>query len=58
VKSQIERFGLAQVVGEIHPQGSIMAGEAPEPPWARKRREKRADHKAARREGSMEISEG
>ena len=57
VKSQIERFRLAHVVGEIHPQGCIMAGEAPEPPWVRKRREKRAKHKAARREANAEIDE-
>ena len=50
VKAQIARFGLATVVGEIQPQGCIMAGEAPEPHWVRARREKRAAHKAARRE--------
>ena len=32
-----------------------MAGEAPEPHWQRKRREKRADHKAARRENHEET---
>ena len=57
MKAQIARFGLASVVGEIQPQGCIMAGEAPEPPWVRARREKRAAHKAARREGDAEISE-
>ena len=57
VKAQIERFGLAKVAGDILPLGCIMAGEAPEPPWARKRREKRADHKAARRAGATEISD-
>jgi tRNA-splicing ligase RtcB (3'-phosphate/5'-hydroxy nucleic acid ligase) len=50
VKAQVARFGLAAVVGEIQPLGCIMAGEAPEPPWERKRREKRARHKSARRE--------
>jgi len=53
-----ERFGLANVVGEIQPQGCIMAGEAPEPPWARARREKRAAHKSNRRDGATEIHEG
>ena len=57
VKSQIARFGLATVVGEIQPQGCIMAGEAPEPHWMRARREKRASHKAARREGVAEVGE-
>jgi RNA-splicing ligase RtcB len=55
VKAQIDRFGLATVVGEIQPRGCIMAGEAPEPPWARARREKRAAHKAMRREGETEV---
>jgi tRNA-splicing ligase RtcB len=55
VKAQITRFGLATVVGEIQPQGCIMAGEAPEPPWARARREKRAAHKETRREGQAEV---
>lgn len=57
MKAQIARFGLANVVGEIQPQGCIMAGEAPEPPWMRARREKRASHKAARREGDAEKNE-
>jgi RNA-splicing ligase RtcB len=55
VKAQIARFGLAQLVGEIQPQGCIMAGEAPEPPWLRARREKKARHKDERREGKAEI---
>ena len=56
VKAQIARFGLAAVVGEIQPQGCIMAGEAPEPHWARARREKRAAHKAERRDGERELN--
>lgn len=54
VKAQIERFGLATVVGEVQPRGCIMAGEAPEPPWLRVRREKKARHKGERREGRAE----
>ncbi|HWL15104.1 MAG TPA: RtcB family protein [Opitutus sp.] len=57
VKAQIERFRLASVVGEIQPLGCIMAGDAPEPPWARKRREKRAASKAARREWTANNEE-
>jgi hypothetical protein len=57
VKAQIARFGLANVVGEILPQGCIMAGEAPEPHWQRARREKRAAHKAARKEGHVETEQ-
>jgi hypothetical protein len=34
-----------------------MAGEAAEPQWQRARREKRAHHKAARREGAVEVTE-
>jgi hypothetical protein len=55
VKAQIARFGLATMVGEIQPQGCIMAGEAPEPHWQRVRREKRAAHKSERRDGLAET---
>ncbi len=51
VKAQIARFNLATVVGEIQPQGCIMAGEQAEPHWMRARREKKARHKAERRAG-------
>jgi len=54
VKAQIARFGLAQVVGEIQPLGCIMAGNSPEPPWVRARREKQARHRAERRENTSE----
>lgn len=56
VKSQIARFGLAQVVGEIQPRGCIMAGEAEEPHWAKARREKKARHKSDRREGQSDAT--
>jgi RNA-splicing ligase RtcB len=58
VKAQIDRFQLANVVGEIQPQGCIMAGEAPEPHWQRARREKRAAHKSARQDAREEIGSG
>ena len=57
VKAQIARFDLAQVIGEIQPQGCIMAGEAPEPHWQRARREKRAAHKADRKEAGAQIEQ-
>jgi tRNA-splicing ligase RtcB len=57
VKAQIAQFELATVVGEVHPLGCIMAGEAAEPAWARKRREKRAAHKATRREWTAHNEE-
>jgi hypothetical protein len=57
VKAQIEKFRLATIVGEIQPLGCIMAGEAPEPAWAKKKREKRAASKAARREWTARNEE-
>lgn len=54
VKAQIAHFGLAGVVGEIQPSGCIMAGEFPEAPWMKARREKRARHKADRRDEKAE----
>ena len=46
VKAQIEKFGLATLVGEIQPRSCIVAGEQEEPYWARHRREKKAAHTA------------
>lgn len=57
IKAQIARFGLATVVGEIQPLGCIMAGEQEEPYWAQARREKRASHRAARREGEAAVDQ-
>lgn len=57
VKAQIDRFGLATVVGEIQPRGCIMAGEAPEQPWQTARRLKRAAHKADRQEAARELDD-
>ena len=41
VREQIERFGLAEVVGLIEPKGCIMAGDY-DKPWEVKRNAKRA----------------
>ena len=57
MKAQIAQFDLARVVGEIQPRGCIMAGEAPEMPWQKARRLKRAAHKSERREGAAEATE-
>lgn len=57
VIAQIEKFRLASVVAAVRPLGCIMAGEAPERPWARRRREKRAAHKAVRREWNAHNEE-
>ena len=52
-----EEFRTGRVTGVmIEPRGCIMAGEAEEPHWAKARREKRAAHKAARRDGAAEAS--
>ena len=40
VRSQIEKFGLADVVGLIEPKGSIMAGDY-EKPWMAKKKKQR-----------------
>ncbi|HSJ03499.1 MAG TPA: RtcB family protein [Verrucomicrobium sp.] len=39
VKAQIQQFGLADVVAEIKPLGSIMAGDSGPPPWIRRKEE-------------------
>jgi tRNA-splicing ligase RtcB len=55
VKAQIEQFGLADVVAEIHPLGCIMAGDAGPRPWQRLREEltpkqkRQIEHRADRR---------
>jgi RNA-splicing ligase RtcB len=56
VKKQIDKFGLATVVGEIQPRGCIMAGEQAEPHWARMRREKRANARARRRDDDVDTT--
>jgi tRNA-splicing ligase RtcB (3'-phosphate/5'-hydroxy nucleic acid ligase) len=43
VRGQIERFGLAEIVDEIVPYGSIMAGDwEKDAPWRKKKKEKAA----------------
>ncbi len=58
VKTQLTHYNLARVVGEIQPQGCIMAGEAPEPHWVKARRDKRERRKARRREDDAALEEG
>ena len=52
VRAQIDRFGLAQVVAEVQPQGCIMAGVADELQRETVRREKDSVRRAQRREGN------
>ncbi len=55
IKAQIEQFGLAHVIGEIMPLGSIMAGDSGPPPWIRRKQElspkqlRAIEHRADRR---------
>ncbi len=55
VKEQIQHFGLADVVAEIHPLGCIMAGDAGPRPWQRLKEEltpkqkRQIEHRADRR---------
>lgn len=46
VKSQIQKYGLAEVLDEILPYGSIMAGEEEDPQWKIEMRKKQAKKKA------------
>lgn len=48
VRSQIEKYGLAEIVDTIEPYGSVMAGDwEKDAPWKAKRAEKRALKAAA-----------
>jgi tRNA-splicing ligase RtcB (3'-phosphate/5'-hydroxy nucleic acid ligase) len=55
VRSQIEHFGLADIVGEVTPLGCIMAGDAGPAPWMRRKEEltpkqkRQIEHRADRR---------
>ncbi|MEM7699112.1 MAG: RtcB family protein, partial [Verrucomicrobiota bacterium] len=55
VRAQIEHFDLAEIVAEITPLGSIMAGDAGPKPWQRAREEltpkqkRQIEHRAGRR---------
>jgi RNA-splicing ligase RtcB len=61
IKAQIEQFGLARVIAEIQPLGSIMAGDAGPPPWMRRKEElspkqlRAIEHRADRRKTRQSI---
>ena len=61
IKAQIERFGLADVIAEIEPLGSIMAGDSGPPPWIRRKMElspkqlRAIEHRADRRKTRQAI---
>ncbi len=60
VRSQIEEFGLADVVAEIEPLGSIMAGRSPsrdEEPLTPKQK-RQIQHRADRRKLRQNLRHG
>jgi len=63
VRQQIQQFGLADVVAEIYPLGSIMAGDSGPPPWIRRKQElspkqlRAIEHRADRRKVRQRLRE-
>lgn len=61
VRSQIERFGLADIAAEITPLGCIMAGDSGPAPWMRRKEEltpkqkRQMEHRADRRKDRQKI---
>jgi RNA-splicing ligase RtcB len=61
IKAQIEKFGLADVIAQIEPLGSIMAGDSGPPPWIRRKLElspkqlRAIEHRADRRKTRQAI---
>ena len=61
MRGQIEHFGLADIVAEISPLGSIMAGDSGPAPWQRKGEEltpkqlRQMGHRADRRKNRQEL---
>lgn len=63
VRAQIEDFGLADLVAEIEPLGSLMAGDSGPPPWVRRKEElspkqiRAIGHRADRRKERQRLRE-
>jgi len=63
VKQQIEKFDLADIVSEIKPLGSIMAGESEIPFWKKKRealtpkQKRQIEHRADRRNDRQALKQ-
>jgi tRNA-splicing ligase RtcB (3'-phosphate/5'-hydroxy nucleic acid ligase) len=60
IRTQIESFGLAKIIGEIHPLGCIMAGDAGPRPWARDevltpKQKRQIEHRAERRKSRQSL---
>lgn len=64
VRAQIARFGLAEILAEIHPLGCIMAGEMGTPPWRLRAKPltpkqlRQIEHRADRRKTRQRLSSG
>jgi len=63
VKAQIEEFGLADIVAEIQPLGSIMAGQSAIPYWQQKeeqltpKQRRQLQHRAERRTFKQQLGQ-
>ena len=61
VKAQIQQFGLADIVAEIEPLGSLMAGDTGPAPWMRRKDElspkqiRQIGHRAERRKTHQKL---
>jgi len=61
VKAQIQEFGLADIVAEIEPLGSLMAGDTGPAPWMRRKDElspkqiRQIGHRADRRKTNQKL---
>jgi hypothetical protein len=63
VRAQIEHFGLADIIAEITPLGSLMAGDSGPAPWMRKKEEltpkqlRQIEHRADRRKTRQRMGD-
>jgi tRNA-splicing ligase RtcB (3'-phosphate/5'-hydroxy nucleic acid ligase) len=61
IQAQIEQFGLADVIAEIEPLGSLMAGDSGPPPWIKRKQElspkqlRAIEHRSDRRKTRQSI---
>jgi len=62
IRAQIEQFELAEIIGEVTPLGSIMAGDSGPKPWMNKdlltpKQERQIEHRADRRKQKQSFSQ-
>ena len=64
VRAQIEKFALADIVAEIAPLGSLMAGDSGPAPWKRRdeilspKQLRQIEHRATRRKTRQQLGSG